>query len=462
MNPMLILLQAICLTVALTQCSFADDRPNFIIIIGDDVGWNDSGAYGHPHIKTPNIDQMAAQGLRFDAAFLTCSSCSPSRCSIMTGRYPHSTGASELHLPLPADQVVFAGMLKKSGYYTVSAGKWHLGKAAEVNFDTIVGGKPSGCENWVTMLQERPKDKPFFMWFAAFDAHRGWSKNAIPEPHTRKDIVIPPFFPDENEVRDDLALYYDEVSRLDSYTGKVLAELKKQGVDDNTLVIFMSDNGRPFPRCKTTVYDSGVQTPFVVRWPGHIQPGNTTSSLVSSIDIAPTFIELAGLKTSPTFQGKSFAKILKDPKQKTREYVFSEHNWHDFQAFERSVRNNQYLYLFNGLPHLPSTPPADAVRSGTFDVMQKLEKEDALTQDQRGSFIAPRPKEEFYDVQADPFQLNNLINDQAVAAELAKFRKTHQQWSQDTGDKMPEKPTPDGFDRKTGIKLIKGAHPGLK
>ena len=142
-------------------------------MIADDLGWNDVGCYGHPHIRTPNIDRLARQGLKFTHAFLTCSSCSPTRCSIMTGRYPHSTGAAELHQPLPPDQVVFPGLLKTAGYYTASAGKWHLGPAPKVHFDAVVGGGPIGCENWVKTLKERPKDRPFFLWLASIDPHRG-------------------------------------------------------------------------------------------------------------------------------------------------------------------------------------------------------------------------------------------------------------------------------------------------
>ena len=212
-------------------------KPNFIIFIGDDISWNDVGAYGHPFIKTPNVDKMAKDGMTFTNAFLTTSSCSPSRCSIMTGRFPHSTGAPELHQPLPADQVVFAGLLKQAGYYTASAGKWHLGKAAEVNFDRIEGGRPSGCENWVKVLNERPREKPFFMWFAAFDAHRAYEEKTIPEPHKQKDVVVPPFLPDNEETRKDLALYYDEISRMDDYMGKVFVELEKQGEAKNTFVL---------------------------------------------------------------------------------------------------------------------------------------------------------------------------------------------------------------------------------
>jgi N-sulfoglucosamine sulfohydrolase len=425
-------------------------RPNFIIMIADDVAWDDIGAYGHPLIRTPHIDRLAKDGLRFDLAFLTCSSCSPSRSSIMTGRYPHSTGAGELHQALPADQVVFAGLLKKAGYYTAAAGKWHLGKAAEVNFDKVVGGSPSGCELWLETLQQRPKDKPFFLWFASLDAHRGYSPNTIPQPHKPSDVVVPPYLPDAPETRRDLAMYYDEITRLDSYVGKVVAELETQGVADNTFVLFLSDNGRPFPRCKTTVYDSGVRTPFIVKWPAKVKAGSVSESLVSSVDIAPTILELAGVEPSPTFQGHSFAKLLGDPGASIRDYIFAEHNWHDYQAHERGVRSKQFLYIRNAFPHLTGSPPADAVRSPTYEAMQKLEAAGQLLPNQRGCFIAPRLPEELYDLEADPHSLSNLASNPAYAEALKQLSDELDRWIKRTGDSVPKNPTPDRFDRATG------------
>lgn len=441
------------LSLLAATCQAADARPNFVIVIADDVSVDDIGCYGHPHIRTPNIDALAREGMRFDRAFLTCSSCSPSRCSIMTGRYPHATGAGELHQPLPADQIVFAGLLKEAGYYTASAGKWHLGGAAKKNFDRIEGGRPSGCEHWVQVLQERPQDKPFFLWAAAFDAHRGYSNNTIPEPHQASDAVVPPYLPDVPATRKDLGMYYDEITRLDDYLGQVVDELKRQKVLENTFILFLADNGRPFPRCKTTVYDSGVQTPFVLRFPPQVKAGSVAKNLVSSVDIAPTILELAGVEPAKTFQGKSFVPQLKDPQASTREYIFAEHNWHDYQAHERAVRSKDYLYIRNAFPELPGTPPADAVRSPTYRAMLELAEAGKLTDAQRSCFIKPRTAEELYDVQADPHQLHNLADDPQAQAALEQLRGQLDAWIKRTGDQVPENPTPDKFHRVKGTRL---------
>lgn len=448
----LIFLLIILVVVSCTKKTEEISRPNFIVFIADDAAWNDCGPYGNTTIKTPNINKLAEEGLVFDNAFLTTSSCSPSRCSILTGRYPHSTGAPELHMPLPADQVLFAGELQKAGYYTAVAGKYHIGPQRP-EFDTIFGGQPSGCENWVKVLHERPKDKPFFLWLAALDPHRDYFENTIPDPHDPGDVVVPPYLPDTDSTRKDLALYYDEISRMDSYMGLVMDELKRQGVDENTLVIYMTDNGRPFPRCKTRLYDSGIKTPFIVRWPAVVKTGRI-NSLVSSIDIAPTFCELAGAEIPGSFQGTSFLPVLKDPSVKTREYIVGEHNWHDYRAHERAIRTENFLYIRNAFPGLNASPPADAVRSLTYQEMIRLNKAGKLNDDQLDCFVVPRPAEELYDVKNDPFQLNNRAGDNDYADILEEMRGKLDEWIEVYGDQIPAEPTPDKFDRWTGDRLV--------
>ncbi len=427
-------------------------QPNFIVFIADDAAWNDCGPYGNLNIKTPNINQLGEEGLVFDNAFLTTSSCSPSRCSILTGRYPHSTGAPELHMPLPHDQLLFAGELQKAGYYTAIAGKYHIGDP-RIEFDSIYSGGPSGCENWMRALQNRKKDKPFFLWLAAIDPHRNYQPNTIAEPHRWDDVTVPPFLPDNDSTRKDLALYYDEISRMDDYIGQVMNELKNQGIDDNTLVIYMTDNGRPFPRCKTRLYDSGIKTPFIVRWPLKLEKGRT-EALISSIDIAPTFCELAGVEIPESFQGISFVPVLNNYQTKTRDYIAAEHNWHDYQAFERAVRNHQYLYIRNWFPEFNASPPADAVRSITYQEMINLHRNDALNENQLDCFVVPRAVEELYDVVNDPYQLNNLVMDEKYSKELSDMRKLQELWQTEFNDTVPKNPTPDKFDRWTGNRLV--------
>lgn len=385
---------------------------------------------------------------------------------MLTGRYPHATDAGELHLRLPASQTLLTKPLSAAGYWTAAVGKWHLGNEVADQVDYRKASRPKEMGTaWVAALRQRPKDQPFFMWAAHIDPHRGYQPGAVDPPHTREDVLVPPYFPDTPEVRDDLALYYDEVSRFDEHVGMVLAELDQQMISDNTFVLVISDNGRPFPYCKTMVHEPGVRTPFVVRWPNHVVAGAVSKSVVSTVDIAPTVLELAGVDLLDRFQGVSLATVLKAPDTSVREFAFAEHNWHDYRAFERAVHSSRYCYVRNWLPEIPGTPPADAVRSPTFLKMQALLSAGTLNKAQRDqSFSTPRPKEFLYDIESDPHCMKNLAKADSHVATLEKMRSALTDWQADTLDAFPgaDAVTPDGFDRKTGERIISAAHPSLQ
>ncbi len=464
-------MKSLSLFLILIGSLVAADKPNIVLIIADDMNWDDCGAYGHPAIKTPNIDALAKSGLTFQHAYLTANSCSPSRASIITGRYPHNTGAEQLHWPLPGESFTFVEQLKSSGYYTAAAGKWHLGEAVKDRFDDVfeastagfilptgtdakpgkmVAKSPSGCEAWVSTLQNRPKEKPFFLWLAALDPHRAYEDGALDPPHKAADIRIPPYMPDTPEVREDYRLYYDEIGRLDQYVGKVVAELEKQGVTDNTLILFISDNGRPFPGDKTTLYDGGIRTPWIVKWPAKIKPGQRTTSLVSSIDIAPTFTQLAGLKSAESFEGSSFLRTLKNPAVSTRTHIFAEDHWHDYEDHGRAVATQRWKLIHNSYPDLPNTPSADAGRSPTWTAIQQLKNAGKLTPAQHRCLTKPRAGFELFDLKNDPFELTNLAGNLEHRATFDELKSALKKQFEITGDYVPSKRTPDEFDRVTG------------
>ncbi len=424
-------------------------RPNIVLIIADDVGWNDLGCYGHPHIRTPHIDSLAAHGLRFDNMYLTASSCSPSRCSLITGRYPHNTGAAELHTPLPENQIPFPALLKENGYYCTQAGKWHMGPHVYAAFDTAYGipdGDTGGEGYWLTSLRERPKDKPFFLWLAAVDAHRPWSADTIPEPHGPGDAMIPPYFVEAQGTRSDLASYYNEIWRFDHYIGKVVEELKAQRVFSSTMVIVMSDNGRPFHRCKTRVLDSGMKTPFIIHWPARLgNKAGFTESMVSIIDLAPTLLDIMDIEIPEKVQGCSFEQLLYQPDQPFRNYVFAEHNWHDFESYERMVRKRDYLYVYNGRPELDLLTPADIFTAPSFLDVLKAREAGTITPAQADIFLRPRPREEIYNNNLDPYQTDNRVNDPKYGTILEEMRQVLVHWQKVTGDTEPENLTPDWF-----------------
>lgn len=440
------------------RCNVQKQPLNVILIIGDDISWNDFGCYGHPTIRTPHVDKLAVEGIRFTNTFLTASSCSPSRCSLISGRYPHNTGAAELHTPLPADQLPFPLRLKENGYYCAQAGKWHMGPDAKRAFDEVRdqwGPDDPGAEGeWLPLLKERPQDQPFFMWFASIDAHRGWDDKIFLDRHAPEDAVVPDYLADAPPTRNDLARYYDEISRLDYFVGEIENELEQQGVADNTMIIFMADNGRPFPRCKTRVYDSGMKTPFVIKWPQGIKrPGQVCESLISTIDIAPTILDVCGIPVDESFQGKSFAPLFTSPEKPFRNVVFSEHNWHDFEALERMARTDNYLYVLNERPQFPNCGPADSNRSASQEDLDSLYAANALSPEQRDIFIAPRPREELFDLQHDPEQFQNVAGDPKYADALTEMRALMTQWRRETADTTPEHLTPDWYVRFKGTPL---------
>jgi len=452
---------------AILSSAQVKERPNFVFIIADDISWNDFGCYGNKVVKTPNIDQLASEGLRFTSAFLTASSCSPSRCSIISGKYPHSNGAAELHTSLPESEIPFPLLLRENGYYTAQAGKFHMGSSAHRAFDRFTDGPLSengdgGEDNWVKFLQERPKDKLFFFWLASFDAHRPWGADDFYITHDPDDVEIPVYFADTPETQKDMASYYNEIGRFDYFIGKVREELENQGVVENTIMIVMADNGRPFPRCKTRVYDSGMQTPFIVWGKALKQKGTVANGLISSIDIAPTILELAGVNIPISYQGISFIPILKNPTVETRNEIFAEHNWHDYEAHERMVRTKDYLYLLNSRPELSNCGPADSKTSSTQAALNELRDEGKLSQAQADVFVTPRPAEELYQVKVDPQQLLNLASVPAYQKKLDDMRTLLKNWQQNTGDTTPDDLTPDYFDRETGKPLPKELNPSPK
>jgi len=451
-------------TVLIISNVIAAEKPNFILIIGDDISWNDFGCYGNPYVKTPHIDQLAADGIQFTNAFLTTSSCSPSRCSIISGRYPHNTGACELRIPFPDDQVLFPKLLKEKGYYTAHAGKWHFGlneftgpglEAFDTYGDDTDGGKGDGGEEqWVNRIKNRPTEKPFFMWFASHDAHRYFTADNFALSHHPDSVIVPPYLIDGESTRQDIASYYNEIGRLDFYVGEVVSELERQGVLENTVILVLADNGRPFPRCKTRVYDSGMKTALVIRWGNEIKHGLKSDALLSVIDIAPTILEIAGISVGKTFQGRSFSKLFHNPDQEFRRYVFSEHNWHDYEAYERQVRTKNYMYVHNGRPQINLLGAADVVRGAAMLELFENQKTGQLTDAQNDVFRVPRAGNEFFDCSNDPFQLDNIIDNPDYNEIVKELEKVLKRWQKQTGDTEPDIITGDHFDRYTGLFLL--------
>ncbi|MEX2511578.1 MAG: sulfatase [Cyclobacteriaceae bacterium] len=435
----------ILLSLALLMGSFglsAENRPpNFIFILTDDISAEDLSIYGNQMIHTPNLERVAMRGLVFDNAYLTTSSCSPSRISMITGRYPHNTGAPEIHVELPSGQNTFVQELKKAGYHTVLSGKNHMAPPNQLGFSEYSDSKPSGSENWLSHLQNRPKDQPFFFWLASHDAHRDWQVNDKAPSYLPNQVEVPPYMYDGPLTREDLTGYYHEISRNDYFVGVIWDELERQGILDHTYVIYLSDNGRPFPRSKTYLYQNGIQTPLVIAGP-KVKPGRT-NALVSAIDVSATILELAGLEISETIQGVSFLKILQDPEAIIREVAFAERNWHRYSMHERMVRYGDWIYIRNNWPNKRNlSGESDPHQFPAAKELWDRHEKGQLTPAQSLITLLPQPAEELYHIKNDPHNLMNVLYEPENRELVNKMRILLTIWTNQTGDNIPNNPTP--------------------
>ena len=458
--------------IGATPDSLSGSRPNMILIIADDVSATDIGCYGNPDVRTPNLDRLSSEGQRWSRAYLTATVCSPARCSIITGRYPHNTGAPELHTGLPEGQPLFPRELQKAGYWTAQAGKWHLGGYPKAAFDKVIDERElngaSGCEQWIPLLRQRPEDKPFFLWLASFDAHRPWQPDPDAKPHDPTGIRLPPPLVDTADTRQDLASYYDEIQRLDRFVGDVVQELTTQDVLDRTLILFISDNGRPFPRAKRWQTEEGMRTPWILHWPDGLQgSGKVCNQLVSVIDIAPTFLTLAGADTPESVQGRSFLPQVSDPNVRICDYVFSERNWQVEFCHERALRYGSWSYYRNNAPELAHFGYVNATfpnyrYAGYVDLWARHRTGEPLTPEQQSVFLKPRPKEQLFRLDKDPMEVQDLAGDPAHREILEQLRGVMDRWIDQTGDTIPppNRRTPDRHDRLTGKRRFPGMHPG--
>ena len=305
-------------------------------------------------------------------------------------------------------------------------------------------------------------NKPFFLWLAALDAHRPWGENDFTGAHGPDKVEVPPYLADEAATREDLANYYDEISRFDYFIGKVEEELERQGQLDNTIIFILSDNGRPFPRSKTRLIDSGIKSPLLVKWPKALKGGLVAGAMVSSIDLAPTFLQLAGVKAPGNFQGKSFLSVLKNPDLPFRNYVFAEHNWHDHEAHARMVRTKDYLYIKNNRSQYSNPGPADSNASDSYADLRIVRDQGKLNPGQADVFVSPRPLEEFYIIADDEYQLLNRATDENNA--MVQLRFALEKWSMETDDSVPTNLTQDWYNKEDGkaleVQRVRGEMPG--
>jgi arylsulfatase A-like enzyme len=428
-------------------------RPNIVVFVGDDLGWRDTRPYGNAAVRTPDLERLARSGLLVRYAFGTSPQCSPSRISILSGRYSHATRTEDLHTPLPPGERLLPSYVRAAGYFTGHLAKTHYGPLAEQQFEWYAEETAAALPGFLDAAGGRP----FFLWVGFHEPHRPYDSMPPPGGHDPARVSVPPHLADTPETRTDLARYYDAIARMDSAIGAMVGELERRGLRDSTLVVFLSDNGAPFPREKGTLYDSGTRTPLIFSWPAVVRAGTSYDrGQVSTIDLMPTLLELAGGSVPPSVQGTSFRELLTAPESYAgREYVFSERNWHDCDEHQRAVRTARYkLIRTDAYTSLPLCTAADIGASPSFLALRARAREGRLTPAQRRLFEAPRARIELYDLQRDPWELTNLADHPAQAARVRQLAAVLQTWMEETDDfPAAYRVRDDHTDRVTGIQF---------
>jgi len=378
---------------------------------------------------------MAGEGMRFERCFVASPQCSPNRSAILTGCAPHTTSTSRLHTPMPDWEPTVLEPLKNRGYYTGALRKVHQGAAFDKRWDYYSSDAQTPFGEF---FEKRPKDRPFFLHVGFIDPHRPYADGAVSPPHDPAKVRLPAFLPDTAAVRKDLAHYHDEISRMDSECGQVFDLLRQHGLNNNTLVMFTGDNGMPFPRAKGTCYDPGIHVPMLAWWKGRTGSAQRRAELISHVDLAPTWLDAAGLPKPAKMQGRSFLNLLTGRGgYQHREAVFSERNWHDNFDPIRSVRTERHKLIFNAAPHFPYRPAWDLEGSPSWKSIQDEARRGKLSPELRQLLSPARPVLELYDLQNDSNEFQNLAASQAHRPVMDDLQARLSQWMHETLDFLP-------------------------
>ena len=440
----------------------AAEKRNVVLFVCDDLGFQ-LGCYGDKFARTPNIDGLAKDGVRFTRAFATTASCSPSRSVILTGLHNHTNGMYGLqhsthHFAAHAGVLSLPVLLSQGGYRTARIGKYHVTPEEVFHFDQALPGGPRSpvvmADNCRDLLAAKD-DKPFFLYFCTADPHRGGGGEKDPlkadqfgngpkypgvmeQIFDPKEVPVPAWLPDTPACRAELANYYQSISRVDTGLGRLLALLKETGHADDTLILFTSDNGPPWPGAKTTTYEPGLNLPLIVRAPGMKRPGTACEAMVSWVDLTPTILDWCGVKAPAeappiiaggeggrvakgkfqpyVFQGRSFAGVWDEEKPANRAPIFASHTFHEVTMYYpvRVIRTERYKLSLNLAHELPFPFASDLFEGGTW---QDILKSGATKYGQRSvDAYLHRPRYELYDLEKDPAELNNLATDPASKA----------------------------------------------
>ncbi|KAB2639465.1 MAG: sulfatase [Verrucomicrobia bacterium] len=428
----------------------APKRPNILFLLADDWAWPHASCLGTPGIKTPTFDRLAREGVMFRNAHVAAPSCSPSRAAMLTGQWPWRLGpAANLQAFIPATFPVYPDLLEQAGYWVGFSGKGYGPGNNQGRPHNAAGPEFKG---FVEFLGARPATQPFCFWLGSHFPHRPYPRGS--GVHSGIDpatVIVPPYLVDSAAVRSDICDYFFAAEAFDRQAAEAIAALEKSGELNNTLIVMSGDNGWPFPRSKATCYDSGTHQPLAVRWGARIQPGRVVDDFVSLADLAPTFLQAAGLTPPPGMSARSFLNVLLakgsgqiDP---TRDHVLTCMERHVINARVdggqrdvgypmRTLITHQFHYIRNFQPQRwpagdpPSGPPpgfdayAKNTGAGYADVDAGPAKAWILTHTDDQAFargFGKRPACEIFDLRKDPFELHNVAEDPAYATNLKEL-----------------------------------------
>ncbi len=490
-------LVALCLAVLATPVSAASPR-NVIVIVADDLG-KQLGCYGDKIAKTPNMDRLASQGVRFNRAYCTTASCSASRSVLMSGLHNHATGHyghahGEGHFSTYESVRSLPVMLNESGYRTCLIGKYHLAPEYTYKFETQRQEGTQGARNTVRMAQNAKAwiaendARPFFLYFCPTDPHRAGADSFANHPdqpdfypgikpavYRPEEVTVPSWLSDRPEVRQELAEYYQSIARMDVGIGTLLDALHETGHWDDTLVMFLSDNGPPFPGAKTTQYEPGTNLPLIVRDPRLKTQGHTSDALVTWVDVMPTVLDYCGVEPKSIepvrpmennsrppvagegrkanaakeagelkpykLHGRSFLSILDQAKPSGWDEAYYSHTFHEVTMYYpmRAIRSGKFKLIFNIANPLPYPFASDLQDSPTWQAVLKRNDEYEQYGQRTVKTYRHRPRFELFDLEADPHETKNLADDPAHKVTLETLQAKLHKWQAATKDPWDSK-----------------------
>lgn len=423
-------------------------RPNMLLIVADDLCWRDLGFTGNSEVRTPHLDKLATESMELTGMFTPATTCSPSRHALYTGLFPIRSGAYPNHTRVYDGTKSMFHYLKDAGYRVALQGKEHIGPPQSFPYQHI-GRKGdddfSATKDYITADSEQP----WLLVFASNDPHGPWTRGPK-DLHDPAKLTVPPYLHDNAVTRQQLADYYGEINKLDWQVGQLLSLLDQTRQADNTLVLFVSEQGSSFPYGgKWSVYDNGIRVATLARWPGHIKAGSRSDALVQYVDVPPTFLAAAGINPGSIdagcpdavgatgFDGQSFLDVLQGTSNKLRDYVYAQHTTVGINGFKepypmRAVRDSRYKYIRNLASE--NTYDIGGIHRGQPIDSWKADAESDPQLAARVDFLFHRPDEELYDLSSDPYETENLAAEPALTAIKTRLAAELDKWMTQQGD----------------------------